>query len=113
MRNNIEKAYFFVSFGTVILRVIIVTLYGAWVNDESKNPIRILNSVSSNIYNPEIKRFIIQVSYDSVALTGREFFRITRSLVFSIAGAIVTYELVLIQFNENLLKEHFRNNSQC
>lgn len=32
---------------------------------------------------------------------------------FQIAGAIVTYELVLIQFNENLLREAAEDNSTC
>lgn len=37
----------------------------------------------------------------------------TLAMEFQVAGAIVTYELVLIQFNENLLKEVSEDNSTC
>ncbi|XP_065163157.1 gustatory receptor for sugar taste 64e-like [Atheta coriaria] len=104
-KNTREKIYFFFSFGFLISRTISVSLYAAWVNDESKKPLLILNSIPSHLYNLEIKRFVQQISFDSVALTGRHFFHVTRGLILSVAGAIVTYELVLIQFNENLLKE--------
>ncbi|CAG9825065.1 unnamed protein product [Phaedon cochleariae] len=47
----------------------------------------------------QIKRLLLQINFDNVALTGCRMFRITRGIVLSIAGAVVTYELVLIQFN--------------
>lgn len=56
MKNNLERIYFFVSFGFMILRTIFVSLYGAWINDESKRPISILNSVPSTVYNVEVYR---------------------------------------------------------
>lgn len=54
MKNNLERVYFFFSFGFLIIRTIFVSLYGAWVNDESKKPIPILNSVPSSVYNIEV-----------------------------------------------------------
>lgn len=54
MRNNLEKLYFFFSFGFLIVRTVSVSIYGAWINDESKKPITILNSVPSHVYNLEV-----------------------------------------------------------
>lgn len=54
MRNDLERVYFFFSFGFLILRTVCVSLYGAWINDESKKPIAILNSVPSFVYNLEV-----------------------------------------------------------
>lgn len=36
------------------MRTVSVSLYGAWINDESKKPIAILNSVPSYVYNLEV-----------------------------------------------------------
>lgn len=54
MKNTIQKVYFFFSFGFVILRTVLVTIYGAWIYDESKEPMDVLNSVSSDVYNVEV-----------------------------------------------------------
>ncbi|XP_018319540.1 gustatory receptor for sugar taste 64f-like [Agrilus planipennis] len=105
----LEKTYFYFSFSFLIARTIALSLYGASINDESKEPIRILNSVPSSAYNGEIKRFLLHLKMDSVALTGHKLFKLTRGFILSIAATIVTYELVLIQFNQATLEE-YRNN---
>ncbi|KAF2896731.1 hypothetical protein ILUMI_09438, partial [Ignelater luminosus] len=60
MPNALEKVYFFLSFGLLILRTICVSIYGAWIYDESKEPLAILNSVSSETYNIEWVLFVAQ-----------------------------------------------------
>lgn len=42
-----------------------------------------------------------EVSNDTIALSGMKFFFLTRKLVLSVAGTIITYELVLIQFHQD------------
>lgn len=49
----------------------------------------------------QIKRFVEEVSNDTIALSGMKFFFLTRKLVLSVAGTIITYELVLIQFHQD------------
>nr|XP_023022939.1 gustatory receptor for sugar taste 64f-like [Leptinotarsa decemlineata] len=95
----VERLHFIFSFLFLILRVGSVSLYGAWINDESVESANVLNSVPSDSYNIEIKRLLIQINFDNVALTGCRMFKVTRGIILSIAGAVVTYELVLIQFN--------------
>lgn len=48
----------------------------------------------------QVKRFCEEVTTDTVALSGMQFFYLTRKLVLSVVGTIVTYELVLIQFRK-------------
>ncbi|XP_056631520.1 gustatory receptor for sugar taste 64e-like [Diorhabda sublineata] len=95
----VGRIYFITSFVHQIFRIVSVSLYAAWINDESLEPMNILNSVPSHAYNTEVKRLLMQISFDNVALTGCKMFKITRGIILSIAGAVVTYELVLIQFN--------------
>ncbi|CAG9840142.1 unnamed protein product [Diabrotica balteata] len=97
--NTVGKIYFIFSFVHIIFKIVCVSLYAAWINDESLEPANILNSVSSSCYNTEVKRLLMQIGFDNVALTGCRLFKITRGIILSIAGAVVTYELVLIQFN--------------
>ncbi|CAH2068996.1 unnamed protein product, partial [Iphiclides podalirius] len=66
--------------------------------DISRKPAVSLYEVSSSAYCVEIRRFLDQIHGDTVALSGLQFFNIKKGLVLSIAGTIVTYELVLLQF---------------
>ncbi|XP_041449816.1 gustatory receptor for sugar taste 64e isoform X2 [Drosophila obscura] len=70
------------------------------INDESKRPLRIFRLVPREYWCDELKRFSEEVHMDTVALTGMKFFRLTRGVVISVAGTIVTYELILLQFNK-------------
>ncbi|OWR54379.1 putative chemosensory receptor 1 [Danaus plexippus plexippus] len=53
----------------------------------------------------DVQRFLDQVTGDKIALTGLQFFRVTRKLLLNIAGTIVTYELVMFQFDTTTSNE--------
>lgn len=93
--------YFWTSLIYLIGRTLAVTLYSASINDESKKPLEVFRAVSRQDWCIEVKRFNEEVANDTVALTGMKFFQLTRKLVLSVAGTIVTYELVLIQFHQD------------
>uniref|UniRef100_A0A1I8MLZ4 Gustatory receptor n=1 Tax=Musca domestica TaxID=7370 RepID=A0A1I8MLZ4_MUSDO len=103
-RNNMSPAvsmvYFYFSLVFLFLRSLAVSLYSAAIYDESRKPLRVLRSVPKESWCLEVKRFASEISSDLVALSGMKFFHLTRKLVLSVAGTIVTYELVLIQFYE-------------
>ncbi|XP_011647786.1 gustatory receptor for sugar taste 64f-like isoform X1 [Pogonomyrmex barbatus] len=99
IRGIVRKIYFCFSFGFLLARTTAVSLYAASVHDESRLPAPILYSVAGSSYNNEVSRFLTQVTTDTISLTGMKFFSVTRSLVLTVAGTIVTYELVLVQFN--------------
>ncbi|KAJ8977420.1 hypothetical protein NQ317_009673, partial [Molorchus minor] len=112
METVIERVYFFYSFGMVIMRTVVVSICAASVNQESKRFLPLLNSAPSDVYCVEIKRLITQIYFDSSALTGHNFFRITRGLVLNVAAAIITYELVLIQFNQATFEKFMSSNEK-
>lgn len=91
--------YFWLSLIYLIGRTLAVSLYSASINDESKKPLEVFRAVSRHDWCVEVKRFNEEVANDTIALSGMKFFNFTRSLVLSVAGTIVTYELVLIQFH--------------
>lgn len=107
----VEYFYFFFSFFFVIFRTVLVSVYGATIYDESKALLPILNSVSTELYNIEVQRLIVEIHIDGGVLTGHNFFRLTRGLVLNVAAAIITYELVLIQFNQATLQSLKTDNS--
>lgn len=95
-----RMVYFWFSLIFLIIRTFAVSLFAARLNDESKKPIKILPSIPSSSWNTDAKRLFDDVIFNTVALSGLEFFFLTRSLILRMAGTIVTYELVLLQFNQ-------------
>ncbi|XP_033242686.1 gustatory receptor for sugar taste 64e isoform X2 [Drosophila miranda] len=92
--------YFWFSLTYLLGRTLVLSLYSSSINDESKRPLRIFRMVPREYWCDELKRFSEEVHMDTVALTGMKFFRLTRGVVISVAGTIVTYELILLQFNK-------------
>lgn len=45
----------------------------------------------------QVHRFLVQVTTEDVALTGLNMFKVTRGLLLTVAGTILTYEVVLVQ----------------
>ncbi|XP_070156540.1 gustatory receptor for sugar taste 64a [Polyergus mexicanus] len=95
----VDDIYFFGSFIFLIGRTVIVTLLTAKINDQSKMALPALYTCSASTYNTETERLIYQLTTDDISLTGMRFFSITRNFMLAVAGAIVTYEVVLLQFN--------------
>lgn len=90
-------AYFWYTLIFSMVRTLAVSLFAARVNDESTRPIWILRSISADSWKTESKRLFNEVVYNSVSLSGLQFFFLTRKLILSMAGTIITYELVLLQ----------------
>ncbi|KAK9872287.1 hypothetical protein WA026_017089 [Henosepilachna vigintioctopunctata] len=93
-----EKLYFFYSFAYLLLRITSVTMYAAWINDESKKPLDMLLSVPPKQYSIEVSRFIELINTVPVGFTGSKFFMVTRGFLLKIVGTIITLELMFLQF---------------
>uniref|UniRef100_A0AAG5CUB2 Gustatory receptor n=1 Tax=Anopheles atroparvus TaxID=41427 RepID=A0AAG5CUB2_ANOAO len=97
----VHTVYFWFNLVILIGRTLAVAMFAAEVNDESKRPIEVLRTIPRSGWCLEAKRFAEEVTTDTVALTGMKFFSMTRQLVLNVTGAIITYELVLIQFHKD------------
>ncbi|PBC26703.1 Putative gustatory receptor 64f [Apis cerana cerana] len=95
----LSEAYFFGSFAFLICRTCAVTLLTARIHDQSKQALPYLYNCSTSSYSVEVQRLQYQLATDDIALTGLRFFSITRNFMLAVAGAIITYEVVLLQFN--------------
>ncbi|XP_073836399.1 gustatory receptor 64a isoform X2 [Musca autumnalis] len=100
LRWPINYIYFWYSLLYLIGRTAFVFLSAASINDESKGGLAVLRRVSSRTWCVEVERLIFQMTTQTVALSGKKFYFLTRRLLFGMAGTIVTYELVLLQFDE-------------
>ncbi|KAH1012624.1 gustatory receptor for sugar taste 64f [Dendroctonus ponderosae] len=102
--NSFHKTYVWLSFLLLIIRVTSVCFFGGSIYDEHEHIMFILSTVPTASYNIEVERFLIHLNSAEMALTGKNFFKITRGLILKVTSAIVTYELVLIQFNQQEFK---------
>ncbi|XP_065360692.1 gustatory receptor for sugar taste 64e-like [Calliphora vicina] len=95
--------YFWYSLVFLLGRTFTLALYAAEINEESRKPLVIFRKVKREFWCPELKRFSEEVNADMIALTGMKLFNLTRNMVLSVAGTILTYELVLLQYNTKSL----------
>ncbi|XP_044254925.1 gustatory receptor for sugar taste 64e-like [Tribolium madens] len=86
MSDILQKAYFFISFGFLIFRIIYVSLSAASINDESRKLLIELLLTPPELYNVEIERLINQITYKTAAISGKSFFIITRGLILKVSN---------------------------
>ena len=96
-----NKIYFWYSLWFLTVRMVGMLLFASSIYDESKKPLTILHSIPKEGWFPETQRLCEQIYRCKVALSGRSFFYLTRRIVITIAGTILTYELVLLSFDGN------------
>nr|ARO70532.1 antennal gustatory receptor sugar taste 64f [Dendrolimus punctatus] len=99
LRGYENAVYLTFSLCFLFGRSLAVSLYAAGVHTASQVPAPALYEVPSCVYCEEIQRFIDQVHGNKVALSGLNFFYVTKELALSVAATVVTYELVLLQFS--------------
>ncbi|EFA04710.2 gustatory receptor 4 [Tribolium castaneum] len=100
-QNLIVKFHDYCDALNFTLRIICLTLFSSWINEASQEPVAILNSVVEREYSAEVGRLLLQIGFDEVALTGCKMFKLNKGLFLNIVSAIVTYELIVIQYNNN------------
>lgn len=96
-----HAVYFYFSLIFLLTRTVAILLFAASIHDESKRPVKTLRMVPTKNWCTEIERFIEEVFNGTLALSGMRFFYLTRKLILSVAGTILTYEIVLVQFGQN------------
>ncbi|XP_021182097.3 gustatory receptor for sugar taste 64a [Helicoverpa armigera] len=92
--------YYMVSLAWLCIRVLSVVLAASGVNTHSKLALNHLYTYETHCYNVEVERLQDQLTKDYIALSGMGFFYLNKTILLQMAGAIITYELVLIQFDD-------------
>lgn len=80
----VHAFYFWFSFIYLISRTLAVIIYSADINDQSKEPFKVIRVVPREAWCLELKRFSNEVTRDTIALSGMNFFFLTRSMVLSV-----------------------------
>lgn len=94
----INELYFWFSLVFLTGKTVTLILIASNIQSKARFPIEVFRSIPSEGWNEELQRFFYQIKSTSNALSALDFFFLTRKLLFSLLGALVTYELVLLQF---------------
>lgn len=81
----LDGIYLWFSLIFLIGRTLAVCWFASQINDESKKPLQILRSIHSDYFDVTMKRFTEQLVSGKVALTGMNFFYLTRKLILSVS----------------------------
>lgn len=94
MPSFAHAVYFWFSLIFLIARTLAVSLYPAKIYEESKKPIHVLRSVSHDSWCVEVQRFTEEVVNGTVALSGMQFFYLTRPLILSVSNQQISIFIV-------------------
>ncbi|XP_032514435.2 gustatory receptor for sugar taste 64f-like, partial [Danaus plexippus] len=95
----ISNVYFVYSSTYYIVRTFVVSFTAAKVHTASMEIAPVLYNVPPPTYCIEVQRFIEQIHGSTIALSGLNFFYCTKEVILSMISTVITYELVLLQFN--------------
>lgn len=92
------------SLGFLIARTLALALYTAKITDESKKPIDVIRDVPRQSYTKELTRFTEEIVNSEIALSGMQFFFMTRKLILSVGKLATKYTpKISIQSDSNNL----------
>lgn len=81
----LDGMYLWFSLTFLICRTLTLCLYASKINDESMKPLHTLRSIHSDYFDVTMHRFNEQLMGGKVALTGLNFFYLTRKLILSVS----------------------------
>jgi len=81
----------------------------SFIHDESKKPLVIMRTIPIEGWCESVERFFMEIQQNCIAMSGKRFFFMTRSIIVSLAGVIVTYVLVLLQFDADKITSEMFN----
>ncbi|KAG5679796.1 hypothetical protein PVAND_009334 [Polypedilum vanderplanki] len=109
-----DRYYSFYSAVFLICRTMWMLFFGAGVNEESREVLKILREVPSETFDGiNYHRLLDVVHSNSVAISGYRFFYVTKSMILALAGTILTYELVLVQQIDDIDVNHNATSNAC
>lgn len=91
--------YLWYSLIFLIGRILYLSIAAAEVNDESKRIIPFLRNLPAQMWCIDAKRFLNHLTTETIALTGMNFFTLTRSLILKVnVGKTCTHKTRTFSF---------------
>ncbi|XP_021968734.1 gustatory receptor 5a for trehalose [Folsomia candida] len=94
--KDIFKFYAIWNFLHVVVRFFTMSLLAAKVSSDAHKFADILKQCPIEMYTPKVARFERQLQTERIALTGMSCFSVTKPLILSIIGVLVTFEIILL-----------------
>jgi gustatory receptor len=107
----IEKVYFYFSLILLITRTSGTFLCGSLIQDSARKFYHIMRSIPSEGWHQEVERLDNDIKTETIAMSGAQFFYLSKPALFTISGTLFTYVLVLLDFNTT--KEERANWVSC
>ncbi|XP_061387474.1 gustatory receptor for sugar taste 61a [Musca vetustissima] len=98
-RYPISIVYFWVALVFLLGHTCGVFMFASRIREASLLPLKILYLVPSGCWTEEVQRFMAQLLDETVGLTGKYFYTVTRQGFFGLMSTIVTYEFMLLQLD--------------
>ncbi|XP_069987732.1 gustatory receptor for sugar taste 64a-like [Penaeus vannamei] len=92
-----SKLYLTWSFLHLLGRLAIVSFSCALIHEESYKGISCVLEIPENRYSLEVWRLEHQIRHEVIGLSGCGFFLVNKSFILATTGALVTYEVILLQ----------------
>ncbi|XP_050665899.1 gustatory receptor for sugar taste 64b-like [Leptidea sinapis] len=99
--DPLQQIYYLVSLCWISIRATCVMLAAADVNQYSNRAVKYLSNCPPRYYNIEVRRLQEQLLNDRVAISGMGFFYLTNSVLLQVASSVITYVLVLVQYDSS------------
>lgn len=80
----VANIHFYIIMSVLIVRTTIMLFATSTINDSSKEIVNALRRVPTNLWNIEVERFIDQIEAQTVALSGKSLFTLTRKLILAV-----------------------------
>jgi gustatory receptor len=64
-------------------------LISSTINDEAIKPLAVFRTLPTEGWFPETERLCNQIQRNTIALSGKKFFHLTRGIIITIAGTIM------------------------
>lgn len=83
--ERLNAVYFKFSISFVVSRTLMTLYFATTVHEAGRGPYLLLRSIPRDGWGPEVDRFAYQLSCETVALSGKQFFYFTRNVILTVS----------------------------
>ncbi|KAG5679798.1 hypothetical protein PVAND_009336 [Polypedilum vanderplanki] len=96
--HYLDDIYFWFYLIFLITRIFATLIACASIHDTARHTVFYIRKIPSDFWTIDLKRLFDTISVESETLTfsGQNYFYVTKNMILTLAGTIITYELVLL-----------------